>query len=224
MARFAAVPEAHASLASARQVYAPGTHLFHQGDIERGIHKIVSGTVTVYRVTADGHRQIEAFSGPGEYVSLCLCATSPTSAEALSRVETNYVSREFFERCLLQDAQFRQTVFREIDKASADARRQATLLACRCAKERVADFVLFLDSRFAPKADGYTPIRMNRCDIADHLGLTIETVSRMLNQFKQIGVIDMPRADRFRLRNRQYLNRLAGQNDEADSRPHGLAL
>ena len=50
MARFAAVPEAHASLASARQVYAPGTHLFHQGDIERGIHKIVSGTVTVYRV------------------------------------------------------------------------------------------------------------------------------------------------------------------------------
>ena len=65
---------------------------------------------------------------------------------------------------------------------------------------------------------------MSRCDIADHLGLTIETVSRMLNQFKQTGVIDMPRADRFRLRNRQYLKRLAGQNDEADSRPHGLAL
>ena len=151
MARIAAVFEMQANSASVRQVYAAGDHLFHQGDTDRGIHKIVSGTVTVYRVTADGHRQIEAFAGPGDYVSLCLCATSPTSAEALSRVETEYVTRAAFERRLLEDAQFRQEVFRDIDKSAADARRQATLLACRCAKERVAEFVLFLDSHFAPR-------------------------------------------------------------------------
>ena len=96
MARIAAVFEMQANSASVRQVYAAGDHLFHQGDTDRGIHKIVSGTVTVYRVTADGHRQIEAFAGPGDYVSLCLCATSPTSAEALSRVETEYVTRAAF--------------------------------------------------------------------------------------------------------------------------------
>ena len=129
MARIAAVFEMQANSASVRQVYAAGDHLFHQGDTDRGIHKIVSGTVTVYRVTADGHRQIEAFAGPGDYVSLCLCATSPTSAEALSRVETEYVTRAAFERRLLEDAQFRQEVFRDIDKSAADARRQATLLA-----------------------------------------------------------------------------------------------
>ena len=69
MARIAAVFEMQANSASVRQVYAAGDHLFHQGDTDRGIHKIVSGTVTVYRVTADGHRQIEAFAGPGDYVS-----------------------------------------------------------------------------------------------------------------------------------------------------------
>ncbi|MAN66903.1 Crp/Fnr family transcriptional regulator [uncultured Hyphomonas sp.] len=224
MARIAAVFEMQANSASVRQVYAAGDHLFHQGDTDRGIHKIVSGTVTVYRVTADGHRQIEAFAGPGDYVSLCLCATSPTSAEALSRVETEYVTRAAFERRLLEDAQFRQEVFRDIDKSAADARRQATLLACRCAKERVAEFVLFLDSHFAPREDGYTPICMSRCDMADHLGLTLETVSRMLNRFKQTNVIDLPRPDRFRILNYNCLSRLAGRSDQGSFDRNGIAV
>lgn len=174
--------------------------------------------MTVYRVTADGYRQIEAFAGPGEYVSLCLSSTSPTSAEALSGVETEYVSRANFERCLLEDAGFRGDVFREIDKASADARRQATLLACRCAMERVAAFVLFLDARFAADDVGYTPIPMSRCDMADHLGLTLETVSRMLNRMKREGVIQLPRPDRFRVLSRSRLCALSGdaQNERCE--------
>jgi CRP-like cAMP-binding protein len=224
MARMVAVYETLGTPASVRQVYAAGDHLFYQGDAERGIHKIISGTVTVYRVTADGHRQIEAFSGPGDYVSLCLCSVSPTSAEALSRVETEYVGRTAFERKILENSTFRQEVFLEIDKTAADARRQATLLACRCAKERVADFVLFLDSHFEPRTDGYSPIHMSRCDMADHLGLTLETVSRMLNSFKQSGIIDMPRPDRFRILNRKYLQRLAGQNDQDDRNSSGIAV
>lgn len=201
------------------RAFRPREHLFHQGDPERGIHRIISGTVTVYRVTADGHRQIEAFAGPDDYVSLCLSATSPTSAEALDSVTTEYIGRAAFERRLLEDAAFRAEIFRDIDKAAADARRQATLLACRCAEERVADFVIFLDNRFPPLADGYTPILMSRCDMADHLGLTLETVSRMLNRLKQRAIIDLPRPDRFRILDVRRLYRTAGRNA-----PAGLAL
>ena len=190
-----------------------GDHLFHQGDRNRGLHKIISGTVTVYRVTSDGYRQIEAFSGPGDFVSLCLSSTSPTSAEALSDVVTEYISRAAFERRLLIDAMFRDTMFSEIDRAAAEARRQSTLLTRRCAMERVAGFVQFLAARFAMGADGFTPIAMSRCDIADHLGLTLETVSRMMNRLKQTGVIDMPRPDRFRVINRVALRRLSGHSD-----------
>lgn len=196
--------------------YVPGEHLFHQGDADRGIHRVLRGTVTVYRVTADGYRQIEAFAGPGEYVSLCLSSTSPTSAQALGAVATEYVTRANFERCLLEDANFRADVFREIDKASADARRQATLLACRCAMERVAAFVLFLDGRFDVDGEGYTPIPMSRCDMADHLGLTLETVSRMLNRLKRSGVIELPRPDRFRVVSRSRICALSG--DARDER------
>lgn len=203
-----------AGLDTKTRAFAPGEHLFHQGDADRGIHQITKGTVTVYRVTADGYRQIEAFAGPGEYVSLCLSSTSPTSAQALSAVETEYVSRANFERSLLEDAGYRSVIFREIDRASADARRQATLLACRCAMERVAAFVLFLDARFASDAEGYTPIPMSRCEMADHLGLTLETVSRMLNRMKRGGVIDLPRPDRFAITSRPRLLAMAGEAPE----------
>ncbi|MEL6258820.1 MAG: helix-turn-helix domain-containing protein [Pseudomonadota bacterium] len=203
--------------------FTPGEHLFHQGDADRGIHRIVRGTVTVYRVTSDGYRQIEAFAGPGDYASLCLSSTSPTSAQALSEVETEYVGRADFERRLLEDAAFRAEVFREIDKASADARRQATLLACRCAMERVAAFVLFLDTHFAPGADGFVPIPMSRCEMADHLGLTLETVSRMLNRLKRNGVIALPRPDRFQILNLHRLATLSGDAlDETSPRREAI--
>lgn len=224
MTRTEAQNAIQANMKGQRRVFASAEHLFHQGDADRGLHKILSGTVTVYRVTADGYRQIEAFAGPGDYVSLCLSSTSPTSAEALSPVETDYVSRAAFERRLLEDAEFRAEVFRDIDKAAADARRQATLLACRCAKERVADFVLFLAGRFRPRADGYIPIPMSRCDMADHLGLTLETVSRMLNRLKQTGIIDLPRPDRFRIADIGRLRRQAGRGDSGGCDPGEIAV
>lgn len=208
-----------------RMAFAAGEHLFHQGDSDCGLHKILTGTVTVYRVTADGYRQIEAFAGPGEYVSLCLSATSSTSAEALTAVETTCLGRDAFERRLLEDAAFRAEIFHDIDRSATEARRHATLLACRCALDRVARFALFLEQRFAADAAGYTPIPMSRADIADHLGLTLETVSRMLSRLKQRGLIDLPRPDRFRVANRPGLVRLihGDPTDRDDRCGHSLA-
>ena len=76
MTRTEAQNAIQANMTGQRRVFASAEHLFHQGDADRGLHKILSGTVTVYRVTADGYRQIEAFAGPGDYVSLCLSSTT----------------------------------------------------------------------------------------------------------------------------------------------------
>jgi len=202
--------------------YPAGAHLFHQGDTDRGIHRIRSGTVTIYRVTQDGHRQIEAFAGQGDYVSLCLSSTSPTSAKALSPVTTRFMGRAAFERCLLEDVDFRREIFHEIDRASAEARRQATLLTCRSAVERVSAFVLDMSAQFRPDEVGFTPIPMSRCEMADYLGLTLETVSRMLNRLKRRGVIDLPRADRFRIKSIAQLRAIAGAYSDQDMIAHVL--
>ena len=65
---------------------------------------------------------------------------------------------------------------------------------------------------------------MSRCDMADHLGLTLETVSRMLNRFKQTNVIDLPRPDRFRILNYNCLSRLAGRSDQGSFDRNGIAV
>lgn len=209
---------------SVRRAFAAGEHLFHQGDEARGLFRILSGTVIVYRNTPDGHRQVEAFAGPGEHVSLCLSASSPTSAAALSDTIAEHLCRAVFERRLLEDAAFREEIFRDIDRAAANARRRATLLTCRCALERVADFVLFLDARFAADPSGYRPIPMSRSDMADHLGLTLETVSRMLNQLKHRAMIELPRPDRFRVLDRHRLERLAGRRAGEAGRNEPVAV
>lgn len=197
--------------------YPAGDHLFHQGDTDHGIHRVLSGTVSIYRVTPDGLRQIEAFAGPGDYVSLSLSSTIPTSAKALNSVTTQFLARAAFERRLLEDIDFRHEIFQAMDKAVAEARRQASLLACRSAVERVSAFVLDLTTRFRPDEAGFTPIPMSRCEMADHLGLTLETVSRMLNWLKRRGVIDLPHANRFRIKSAAQLRAIAGAYSDQDA-------
>ena len=203
--------------ARSTRAFRDGSHLFHQGDASDGLHRIVSGCVMVYRVSADGHRQVEAFLGRGDPVSLCLSYTSPNSAQALGPVETDWVPRAEFERRLLDDHDFRAFVFREIDRTAQSIRQQAMLLACRSALQRVAHFMTRLEERFDRLPDGHIPFLMGRIDIADHLGLTLETVSRMINRLKQTGVIALPRSDRFSIVSSARLQHLSGPPETLDT-------
>ncbi len=198
--------------------FARGDHLFFQGDPHCGVFQIVTGTVTVYRLMSDGRRQIQAFAGPGDFLGLTLSADHDVSAQAVTDVEATFFPRAVFDRALRDDPDFRRAVFDLIGSMLMAARQQAVLLGRKCARERTASFLLEIAERCGAGASEYVEIPMSRCDIADYLGLTLETVSRMMSQFKQMGVIDLPRPHRFRLLDRARLVRLSG-DDEADERP-----
>jgi CRP-like cAMP-binding protein len=203
--------------ATTRRHFSAREHLFFQGDRPSGIFEILSGTAILYSLTADGRRQIQDFVSAGDVVALCFGEEHNLSAEALTELDAVHVARAVFERALQDNSDFRRDIFALIDRTLQRAREQSLFLGLKSAMERSASFLLFIDSRFGAGPSGFVPIRMSRSDIADHLGLTLETVSRMLNQLKQSGVIDLPRPDQFRIIDRRRLAALAGEIDATDA-------
>jgi CRP/FNR family transcriptional regulator len=188
--------------------------LFFQGDAPRGVYEILSGTVIQYKVMADGRRQIQSFASEGDFLAMTFSDIHDLSAEALTDVEVLFVPRSAFDHRLQEQSGFRRSVFTLISQLLQDAREQALLLGRKNAMERTASFLIFLDNRFCDPATGFAAIRMSRCDIADYLGLTLETVSRMMNKLKKTGIIDLPQPNTFRVLNRSRLIALAGEIPE----------
>ncbi len=206
----------HAQDSSFRNIlrYTPHEHIFLEGDKPKGIFRVISGTVILYRVMADGRRQIQAFVSEGEYLTITFGRSHDVSAEALTDVEVLCEPRAAFDRRLQDDSTFRRDVFGLIADKLQEAREQVLLLGRKNAMERTASFLLFLAERFQDPQIGFVHIRMSRCDMADYLGLTLETVSRMMNKLKHMGVIELPEATRFKIRLSQKLILLAGELPE----------
>jgi len=196
--------------------YTPHEHVFIQGDVSKGIYKVLTGTVMSYRLMADGRRQIQSFVSGGEYLAITFANRHEVSAEAITPVEVLCTSRAAFDRRLESEPNFRQGILTLMGNKLQLASDQALLLGRKNAMERTASFLLFLDDRFRHPETGYVEIRMSRCDIADYLGLTLETVSRMMNKLKQLGIIDLPQATRFTICKRAQLVAMAGEVDSPE--------
>jgi len=194
--------------------FAPHEHLFFQGDPPTGVFQIVSGTVILYKLMADGRRQIQDFSSVGDFLAPSFADVHNFSAEALADIEVDFIVQASFDRALQENAAFRQGIFTLMGDMLNASREQALLLGRKCAMERTATFLLFLDSRFADPVTGFVDIRMSRCDMADYVGLTLETVSRMMNQLKRQGIIELPQSNRIRISDRKRLIAAAGEPDE----------
>jgi CRP-like cAMP-binding protein len=194
--------------------FAPHENLFLQGDQPTGVLQVVSGTVILYKLMADGRRQIQDFASNGDFLALTFSDVHDLSAEAITDVEVEFVARSSFDRALQDNPTFRRRVFTLIGDLLRTARDQALLLGRKCAIERTATFLLFLESRFADHRTGFVEIRMRRSDIADYVGLTLETVSRMMNRLKKLGIIELPQPNQFRISDRKRLIATAGEAEE----------
>jgi CRP/FNR family transcriptional regulator len=108
--------------------------------------------------------------------------------------------REPFIKLLTKFDDFEQHFFREVSNELAEAQKHVMILGQKDAMERVASFLLMLDereNRYGAHDDIELP--MTRAEIADYLGLTIETVSRMLTKLRKSGVIATPNAHLVRI-------------------------
>jgi CRP/FNR family nitrogen fixation transcriptional regulator len=158
-----------------------------------------------YKVLADGRRQVGGFYLPGDIFGLETGEEHAFSAEAITKCHVLV----FKHSALVARARIDQEVaFLLWELTGRELRRlqDHLLLLIKNAPERVAAFLLTMIGRVS--AGNSVDLPMSRRDIADHLGLTIETVSRSLTQIENAGAIEFPSPRRFVLRDRSVLNRL----------------
>ena len=169
-----------------------GQHLFHQGDSDRNIYKIESGLVRLYRILSDGRRQIISLRFAGDTLGFETGAERHCSAEAVTAVAVRALDQTTAFRRLHDEPALAPQLMSLLSQELENARGQIAVLNRRSAIEKLAAFILELHHRQGEC--GTVEIPLSRTDIADFLGLTIETVSRNLSKLKAKRVIALPQA------------------------------
>lgn len=179
--------------------------IYGQGEPADRVYRMVSGTVRTSHFMPDGRRPIGDFYHAGEIFGLETGDTHSMAAEALSDCVVLTATRQALVaaggRAELDELVWQATV-RDLE----NAREHLSLLVRKTAAERVASFLLGLARRHG---DVPVELAMGRQDIADYLGLTIETVSRMISQLQGAGVVKFENCRRFRISDRKALEGLA---------------
>lgn len=197
----------HMQLMGAAMSFPRNAEIFGENEPADYLYKLISGTVRTYKILSDGRRQIGGFYLPGDVFGLEFGDEHTQSAEAMTDAKVLVIKRNALTGLAGRDA----TVARELYTLTARELRRAQdriVLLIKSAQERVASFLLEMAER-APCGDAIE-LPMSRQDIADYLGLTIETVSRTLTALEGIAAIDLPTSRRIVLRNRSALNRMNG--------------
>jgi CRP/FNR family nitrogen fixation transcriptional regulator len=177
--------------------FARNAEIYAEGESAGYVYKVLSGVVRVSKLLPDGRRQISAFHMPGEMFGFEPDKTHHASAEAV--VPTKVVALRW--ETLLSDGRQSLSFARELLNLTVLGLRQSQdhllLLGRKNALERLAAFLLEMDARTGQ--DHVVELAMPRHDIADYLGLTLETVSRMFAELKEAAVISLESARRVHL-------------------------
>lgn len=185
--------------------------IFLDGDDARNVFEVLDGIVCAYRILPDGERHIVSFYYPGDVIGNCSLGTYAYSAQALTPIRVRRIPRSVIERSMAQRPELAQRFLRLAAIELAATRDHLLCLAAKSAEAKLAAFLLALSRRNEELGGDPDQIRlpMTRLDIADYLGLTIETVSRTLSKFKRNGLIDLPRATLVILKEPERLATLA---------------
>jgi len=186
---------------------AQGREIFAEGDDTDVFYKVVSGVVRACKFLSDGRRQIEAFHVAGTLFGFELGEERLMSAEAVSDCTLISYRRHSVQTLAQNDQTVSHQLFQYAMQSLAQAQSHSLLLGRRGAAEKVATFLLDWAKHSSDKR--VLHLAMTRQDIADFLGLTIETVSRSLTQFERDGVIALPCARQVKILNTDILEDLA---------------
>ena len=179
------------------------------------IYIIIDGMVKLYRDLIDGNRQITGFLGPGDILGgIKRSQGGHCTAETITEVAVCFFLRKEFERLMrLHPSLCFMLLFAATDEIEVQT-GHLILLGRRRASERLATFLLMMSHRWEHHTtDGVVHLPMSRSDIADYLGLTIETVSRMFAKFREEGLIYLPEPHVVHLKNLAALYHLSGMED-----------
>jgi CRP/FNR family transcriptional regulator, anaerobic regulatory protein len=161
--------------------------LFCEHEEADAVYVVVSGALRSSKMLPDGRRQIIGFHEAGDLVGMTLADFYPYSAEGVTEVRLRRVGRRQLEDLMEATPQLRQLLLTLAARELAAAQRQMLLLGRKTARERLCSFLLERAHGTCRRIE----LPMSRTDIADYLGLTIETVSRTLSQLRADGLIRM---------------------------------
>lgn len=204
-----------------RQGVERGTHLHHGGQPPRQLAVLRSGSIKAYEVSRDGDELVTGFYLPGDIIGLDAFSNGEHSGSAVTLEESRLceIPVADFQKMLGDSPRLNRVMLRLLAEEMADTRRLLLVVGRLDALTRVSLFLLSLSRRLERR--GLDPdvfrLSMDRRDIANYLGLTIETVSRTLSALHKDGVIGV-RGKRVRIRDRAALAELAHEVDEARPR------
>jgi CRP/FNR family transcriptional regulator len=194
---------------------APGETLFAEGDDADSVYEIVHGTVRLYKLLPDGRRLITGFLSAGKLLGLAPEGVCIYTAEAITDVTLCRYKRSALDRLMDEAPGFAKRLLSVTSNELRAAQDQMLLLGRKTAAEKVASFLLLMAEREGDDADEIE-VPMTRNDIADYLGLTVETVCRELTKLKQDGLIAFPTRTAIKFRNRDRLEELAAGEIDTD--------
>lgn len=176
--------------------FKPGEHLMTEGDRTDYFFDLMDGTVALARNGRDGRRQILSFLGARQFLGASSTERYPNLATALTPVTAISYPRSALEKALESSPIFASEFRKVLTRILESAHDHVFTIGQRSAVERVASFLLYLranQARFSPSGprekSEHIDLPMTRLDIADFLGLTIETVSRAFSSLKKSGTI-----------------------------------
>lgn len=166
---------------------APNEALFTAGQAATSVHNITAGVARLYKLLPDGRRQVIGFALPGDFLGTMPSDRHSFSADAIEAVSACRFPADAFAHFIEQRSHFLLRINEFASRELMLAQEQMLLLGRRTAEEKVAAFLIGWRIRLAHIGDERQTIAlpMSRQDIADYLGLTIETVSRTLTRFER---------------------------------------
>lgn len=168
-------------------------HVFHEGDDATHIFKVECGHVCIYRTLDDGRRQVIDFAFPGDFIGLGAAEQHTMSAQATERTRLTFLPTSELRSIVRENPALGLELYQAISSQLSATREMLVAVGQRSAEERLAGFLLTLSRRNASRGQDASTIvlPMTRSDIADYLGMTIETVSRMMTKMRKQGLIDI---------------------------------
>jgi len=193
----------------AAMVFPRDAEIYRENSPASYLYKVVSGTVRTFKALSNGRRQIRAFYLPGDIFGVETGQEHAFSAEAITDAKLLVIERKAVVALAARDNDVAHQLWSLTSRELKHARNHVLLLI-QSAQERVAGFLLEMADR-VPAGDEIE-LPMPRQDIADYLGLTIETVSRMMTHLEKGAAIALPTSRRVVLRNRSALNRINAES------------
>jgi CRP-like cAMP-binding protein len=181
----------------AAQLIARDAPIFAEGEPARCWYRLTSGSARVFRVLRDGRRHVSDFVFPGQFFGFESGAFHSQGAEAIEPAGVVAYACDSIEQRVLNDAAARQAVRTLLMDRIAEGQERIMLLGRLNATGRLAAFLLVMAQRRSKANPGLVAdLPMRRVDVADYLGLTVETVSRLFTALRGRGAIRLPTANR----------------------------